>query len=157
MFSGQAQCSEVNVICEHGAPVFTSLHPCLLHMWFCCVFVSGRSSWFQEGLLKHVFVVSWFLGGPPGLRRISFTHVCYICGFILLCLGFWEVLLVSGGSPSPMSVTYVVLLCLNFWGVLLVPGGSPRIHGFWEVLLVSGGSPVHMSTTVVFCLHSWDV
>ena len=49
--------------------------------------------------------------------------------------GFWEVLLVSGRSPPPMSVTYVVLLCLNFWGVLLVPGGSPRILGFWEVLL----------------------
>ena len=81
MFSGQARCSEVKAICEHGAPMLTSLRPCLLHMWSCCVLVSGRSSWLREGLLTYVFVVSWFLGGSPaGLRTISCTYVCYAFG-----------------------------------------------------------------------------
>ena len=62
----------------------------------------------------------------------------------LLCLGFWEALLVSGGSPSPMSVTYVVLYCC-----VLVSGRSSwsqedllhpcLLHMWFCCVLISGG------------------
>ena len=85
-------------------------------------------------------VVSWFLGGPPGLRGISQWSVTHV---VLLCLGFWEVLLVSGGSPEPIGLLNMRSRCVFVSGRSSWSQEDPPLHigllHLWSCcVLVSG-------------------